>query len=404
MTLDFATLMVFVLVLVFFLAILSFALFFRQSKIIEALHVIDENQKNIAKKQNEFTQKNQESNLHFWYEKLSQMDEKQIKLSSSIHGQIEKNLELFSNIQLSQTKLEKNIEEILFKRLENVSDRVDKRLESINQKVEDRLKKGFENIDTTFKDIIISIAKINQAQKNIENLSTQVTSLQDVLTDKKTRGIFGEVQLNNILNSIFGDKKYMYDLQYKLSNATIVDAIIKAPEPLGVISIDAKFPMENFRKLSEDKSYKSAFQRDMKAHVNAISEKYIIPNETADIAVLFLPAEAIFAHINAYEEGIIEYARSKSVWIASPTTLMALLTTILAVVRDIKTRKQAKEIQRELSKLSSNFKLYKTRWEALSKHIETVQKDVKDISTTTTKISDEFDRIENVDLDTKSIL
>jgi DNA recombination protein RmuC len=167
--------------------------------------------------------------------------------------------------------------------------------------------------------------------------------------------------------------------------------------------VDSKFPLENYRKMSEDKSFQSDFRNDLKKHINDIASKYIIKGETSDLAILFLPAEAIFAEINAYHEGLIDYARQKSVWIASPTTLMALLTTISAVVRDIKTKEQAKKIQEELMKLSKNFKLYKERWEQLSKHIDTVHKDVKEITVTTSKISDEFSRIERVEFDDEGI-
>jgi DNA recombination protein RmuC len=163
--------------------------------------------------------------------------------------------------------------------------------------------------------------------------------------------------------------------------------------------VDSKFPLENYRKMNEDKSFQGDFRNDLKKHINDIASKYIIKGETSDLAILFLPAEAIFAEINAYHENLIDYARQKSVWIASPTTLMALLTTIMAVVRDIKTKEQAKKIQEELMKLSKNFKLYKERWEQLSKHIDTVHKDVKEISTTTSKISDEFSKIERVEFD-----
>lgn len=372
---------------------------FRQNGIKEALRIVDENQRVIASNQREMIEKNQEQSMKFMYEKLSLLDEKQLSLATKVHESVEKNIELFSALQNSQVRLEKNIQQILFQKLDSVSEKVDKRLESINAKVEERLSEGFKNIDTTFKQIIASIARINEAQKNIENLSTQVGSLQNILTDKKTRGIYGEVQLNNILRSIFGEKQELYVIQHKLSNGFIVDAGINAPKPMGFIGIDSKFPLENFRRLSEDESYKGIFSKDMKKHIDAISEKYIIANETADMAILFLPAEAIFAHINAYLPNIIEYARSKNVWISSPTTLMALITTLLAIVKDIKMKKQAKKIQEELVKLSQNFKLYRSRWEDLSKHIDRVHKDVKDITITTSKISNQFEKIENVDLE-----
>ncbi|MDR0761645.1 MAG: DNA recombination protein RmuC [Campylobacteraceae bacterium] len=372
-------------------------------------------------------QKEQENMRSFWYEKLSSFDTKQLQSAKAVQEQIEKNAELFIKISTSLEVMQKNLNMFLHEKLEalgekissslkeqqiqsakdfeNLSKKVDERLEKINEKVENRLKSGFENIDKTFKEIITGIAKINQAQKTIENLSGEVVSLQSILTDKKTRGIFGEVQLNAILKSIFGERKDLYDIQFTLSNSNIADAVIKAPEPVGLICVDSKFPLENYRKMSEDKSFQNDFRNDLKKHINDIASKYIIKGETSNLAVLFLPAEAIFAEINAYHESIIDYARQKSVWIASPTTLMALLTTIMAVVRDIKTKEQAKKIQEELMKLSKNFKLYKERWEQLSKHIDTVHKDVKEISVTTSKISDEFSRIENVEFgdDAKSL-
>ena len=157
--------------------------------------------------------------------------------------------------------------------------------------------------------------------------------------------------------------------------------------------------MENYTRMMEDRKFASEFKQNIKKHVNDISTKYIIKGVTAEMAILFLPAEAIFAEINAYHEDLIEYARKRGVWIASPTTIMALLTTITAIVRDIKTQEQAKKIQEELMKLSSNFKLYKKRWDNLSKHIETVNKDVREITTSTNKISSEFERIEKVEFD-----
>jgi DNA recombination protein RmuC len=351
----------------------------------------------------------------FLYEKINQIEQKLLDNSKSTTTQIEKNAELFIKISNSQQlmrneqqkslyEMSKEIQTQSSKDIEKLTKKVEENLQNINEKVEKRLTKGFENIDKTFKDIIVGIAKIGEAQKKIESLSSEVNSLQSVLTDKKSRGIFGEVQLNSILNSIFGDKKDLYDLQYSFDSGVIADAIIKAPEPLGIIAIDSKFPMENYTRMVEDDSFKSSFKQNIKKHINDISSKYIIKGKTADMAILFLPAEAIFAEINAYHEELIEYGRKRGVWIASPTTLMALLTTITAIVRDIKTQEQAKKIQEELMKLSSNFKLYKKRWDNLSKHIDTVSKDVKEITTSTNKISSEFERIERVEFDEKPLV
>ena len=366
------------------------------------------------------------SQKEFLYEKIEQIDRRVLENSKNTTSQIEKNAELFLKISNSQQIMRNELQKSLYdmskeiknslvlalekqkeqstKDIEKLSLKVEENLMNINEKVEKRLSKGFENIDKTFKDIIVGIAKIGEAQKKIETLSGDVNSLQNILTDKKSRGVFGEVQLNSILKSIFGEKKYMYDIQYKFLTGVIVDAVIKAPEPLGLIGVDSKFPMENYTRMLEDTKFKSEFKQNIKKHVNDIASKYIIKGTTADIAILFLPAEAIFAEINAYHEDLIDYARQRGVWIASPTTLMALLTTIMAIVRDIKTQEEAKKIQEELLKLSINFKRYKGRWDNLSKHIDAVNKDVKEITTTTNKISSEFERIEKVEFEEKNSL
>ena len=316
------------------------------------------------------------------------------------------NSRLFTETKDAQKNFKEELAQHLKKSFDELSNIVALKLDQINSKVEERLKEGFENVDKTFKEIITGIAKISEAQKKIEQLSGEVVSLQNVLSDKKSRGIFGEVQLNSILKSIFGENRELYDTQYQLvedGEKVVADAVIKAPEPVGLIAIDSKFPLENYTNMigakeeAERKRYESSFKQNLKKHINDISSKYIVKGKTANMAILFLPAEAIFAEINAYHQDILEYARQKSVWMASPTTLMALLTTVQAIVRDVKTQEQAKKIQEELSKLSKNFRLYKERWEKLSRHIDTVSKDVKDIHVTTKKISNEFERIEKVD-------
>ncbi|MBE0490904.1 MAG: DNA recombination protein RmuC [Sulfurospirillum sp.] len=357
----------------------------------------------------------------FLHVKMQQIEGKLLDDVQHSTQQIEKNAELFHKIVSSQQEfklqLQKNLFEIskeLRESIENslkeqrlqsskdsekLSLKVEEKLSAINEKVEQRLSKGFEDIDKTFKEIIVGVAKISEAQKKIEILSLDVNSLQNVLTDKKSRGIFGEVQLNNILRSIFGEKRDAYDLQHTFASGVIADAIINAPDPLGMVAIDAKFPLENYTRMIEDKKFASEFKQNIKKHINDIAQKYIIKGTTADIAILFLPAEAIFAEINAYHDDLIEYARQRGVWIASPTTLMALLSTIMAIIRDIKTQEQAKKIQEELMKLSLNFKRYKERWENLARHIETVNKDVKEISASANKITSEFAKIEKVDFE-----
>jgi DNA recombination protein RmuC len=186
--------------------------------------------------------------------------------------------------------------------------------------------------------------------------------------------------------------------------------MIFAPEPIGNIPVDSKFPLENYRRMI-DKTLGEAqraaagkqFEYDVKKHINDIAEKYIIEGSTSDSAILFLPAEAIFAELHAYHDKLISYAHKKKVWITSPTTFMALLNTLQVVLKNIEREKYAGAIQKHIRKLSEDFERYRTRWDSLSKHIDTVQKDVKEINTTTKKISKSFDSISDVKIDEKTI-
>jgi len=290
---------------------------------------------------------------------------------------------------------------------EKLTTNVEKKLDAINNKVQENLSEGFKKTNETFNNVIVRLTKIDEAQKKIDSLSTNVVSLQDILTDKKSRGIFGEVQLNQILYAVFGEKNdKVYQTQYSLSNGKIVDAMLFAPEPTGNISIDSKFSLENYKRMTdkllpndERKQAEKMFKNDVKKQIDDIADKYIIPGETAAHAVMFLPAEAIFAEINAYHSDLIQYAQKRKIWITSPTTFVAVLSTLQNVLNDIERRKYADIIQQEIIKLSDDFNRYRSRWDKLSTHIDTVQKDVKDIHTSTRKITSKFEKIAKVDLE-----
>ena len=283
---------------------------------------------------------------------------------------------------------------------------LENRLDNINRKVHERIDQNFEKTNKTFMDVIARLSKIDEAQKKIDNLSMDIISLENVLTDKKTRGIFGEVSLNNILANVFGDKNdNLYRIQYKMVNDTIADSVIFAPEPLGIIAIDSKFPLENYRimvdKEEDDMTRKIAFKQfkvDVKKHIDAISSKYIIEGVTANYAMMFIPAEAIFAEINAYHNDIIDYAFKKHVWLVSPTTLISTLTMILMVIQNIERDKYANIIHEELNKLGVEFTRFKERFDKLSRSIQTVNKDVESFQITTDKIKKKFDSINRVEV------
>lgn len=288
-----------------------------------------------------------------------------------------------------------------------LNERMEHRLNVINDKVNERLDQNFERTNKTFTSVLERLSKIDEAQKKIDLLSNDIVSLQSVLTDKKARGIFGEVNLKHILTSVFGENnKHIFQLQYSLGNGTIVDCMLFAPEPLGKIGIDSKFPLENYQTMVNKNNSEvvrsnaeKLFKLDMKKHIDAIASKYIVPGVTTDQAILFLPAEAIFAEVNAYHQDIIDYAYSKKVWITSPTTLISTLTTIQIIMKNLERDKYASVIHQELRLLDAEFKRYKERWDKLYRSIETVSRDVKDIHTTTSKISKRFDSINQVEME-----
>lgn len=290
---------------------------------------------------------------------------------------------------------------------DKLEDKVEKRLIYINDRVNERLDENFSKTNKTFTNVLERLSKIDEAQKKIDNLSSDIISLQSILTDKKSRGIFGEVNLKHILASVFGDKNdRVYRLQYTLPNTTIADAVIFTPEPLGTVAIDSKFPLENYRlmvdktKSATDRAlYEKQFKIDVKKHIDAISSKYIIPGVTSNQAIMFLPAEAIFAEINAYHNDLVEYAYKRNVWLTSPTTLISSLTTIQVLLKNMERDKYAKVVHEELTKLGIEFSRYKERWDKLSRSIETVSKDVDALNITSDKITKKFESISDVKLD-----
>lgn len=286
-----------------------------------------------------------------------------------------------------------------------LNDKIEHQLRLIDQKVNTKIDDNFQKTNKTFQSLIERLTKIDEAQKKIDAISSDIVNLQGVLTDKKTRGIFGEVNLKTIMSNIFGEKETVYKMQFTFKTKAIADCVLYAPQPLGLIAIDSKFPLENYKKMTQKtitdeakKIYEKKFKSDIKKHIDDISNKYIIEKETSDQAIMFLPAEAIFATLNAYFEDIIEYAYKKRVWITSPTTLISTLTTLQIIMKNIKRDEYTNVIHQQLTMLSVEFQRYKTRWDKLHKSIETVSKEVNDIHITTNKITNKFTEINQVEL------
>ena len=313
--------------------------------------------------------------------------------------------ERLGNLEVTIVKELNSFKEGLQKELQTdftkLNEQVERRLLAINEQVNTRLDQNFEKTNKTFTSVIERLSKIDEAQKKIDHLSSDIISLQNVLTDKKSRGIYGEVNLKHILANVFGEKNdTIYRLQYTLPNKTIADSVLFAPEPLGTIVIDSKFPLEHYQKMVDRSLSKQErdvaekmFKQDVKKHIDAIADKYIIEGVTSNQAIMFLPAEAIFAEMNAYHQDLIDYAYKRRVFIASPTTLLSTLTVIQMIIKNMERDKYASIIHEELNKLGLEFSRYKERWDKLSRSIQAVNKDVENVSITTEKISKKFDSI-----------
>jgi len=292
----------------------------------------------------------------------------------------------------------------LGKRLDTLTQTTDNRLKEINEQVEKRLASGFEKTTETFNNILKRLALIDAAQKQISELSSNVVSLQEVLNDKRSRGAFGEVQLSGLIHNMIPEQHFSF--QHLLSNGKRPDCMLFLPEPSGNVAIDAKFPLENFRLLtekvlpeSEKRQVEQQFKIDIRKHIQDIADKYIIPGETSDGAMMFIPAEAVFAEIHAHYPELVAFAQRARVWLVSPTTLMAVLTTARAVLKDAATRKQVHIIQQHLRLLANDFDRFQKRMDNLAKHIEQAHTDVSDVHTSARKISQRFGQIEKVELD-----
>ncbi len=292
----------------------------------------------------------------------------------------------------------------LSRSINTLTQAVDGRLETLAGHVNQRLDEGFRKTNETFASVMARLATIDEAQKKIDGLTTNVVSLQELLGDKKARGAFGEVQLEALVQNMLPPDAYAF--QAALPNNTRVDCLLTLPAPTGRVAVDAKFPLENYHRMFDPaageidrRAAQQAFRTDVKRHVDAIASKYILPGVTSDGAVLFLPAEAVFAELHAYHPEVVAYAQHKRVWIVSPTTLMAVLNTARAVLKDVETRKQIHVIQDALGKLAKDFHRFDERMSALARHIDQASRDVQDVQTSSRKISAHFHKIESARLD-----
>ena len=319
------------------------------------------------------------------------------RLNSRLSDELNQTRETLHRLQLA---LAANLGETT----EKLGAKIDLRLEQIAGKVNERLEEGFKKTNETFVNVMQRLATIDEAQKKIETLTGSVVSLQELLGDKRSRGAFGEVQLEALVRNVLPSQAF--EMQYTLSNGMRVDCALKLPPPTGLVCVDSKFPLENYKLMLDPKANEAdraiaqkAFRADVRRHVDAIASKYIIDNETSDGAVMFVPAEAVFAEIHAYHSEVVDYAIGKRVWIVSPTTLMAVLNTARAVLKDVETRKQIHVIKEALARLAVEFGRFDDRLKKLADHIRQAHEDAERIQITGGKITQQFQRIESAELE-----
>ena len=285
---------------------------------------------------------------------------------------------------------------------ERLTRAMNERLEKVQDRMGESLQKSSKETAESVTKLTERLTVIDKAQQNITKLSTEVVGLQHILDDKQARGAFGEVQLESIVADAL--PKTAYEFQCVLSNGKRADCLIKLPNPPGSVVVDAKFPLTAYRNMlsAEDDAARKASAKqlgeDVKKHVRDISERYIIPGETADSALMFLPSEAVYAELHANHPAIIDLSYKARVYIVSPTTMMATLTTVRAVLRDVEMRKQAGVIQTEVGTMLKDVERLSERVAKLRRHFDQADEDIRQIGISAGKVQNRGTRIIELDL------
>ena len=280
---------------------------------------------------------------------------------------------------------------------------MEERLSKVQLQMNENLSHSSRRTAQSLGDLQQRLATIDKAQEKITKLSGDVLSLQDILSNKQTRGAFGEIQLTDIVSKALPSDGF--DLQATLSNGRRADCLIKLPNPPGPIVIDSKFPLEAYEALRNASSEVETtaavrlFKTSVRKHIKDISERYIIEGETADGAILFLPSEAVYAELHANYSEIVREGFSARVWIVSPTTCMATLNTMRAILKDARMREQAGAIRKELTSLYQDVDRLGVRVESLDRHFNQAAKDISDIKISADKAGRRAKRLDNFDFE-----
>lgn len=305
-------------------------------------------------------------------------------------------------------KLQEGINNKLQEQFKVLNTEVEKRMTMINEKVETRLTAGLEKSNKTFETIVERMAVIDKAQENITNLSSEMVSLQNVLTNNQTRGQYGEYQLNQILSTAYGENEKLYKLQYEIKEKkggekVRADAIIFLPEPHHLVAIDSKFPFSSYSKIIESKDENEinellkGFKQEVKKHINDIADKYIVPGKTADYAMMFVASDGVLTLLHTKAKDLIELALTKNVVIVSPTTIYPLLQSLRVLFYDYERAKSAKEITYMLGLLSKDFNKLAQDWAEVNATIEKLGRQGGRFEQRVERISDNFSKIKTVE-------
>ena len=302
----------------------------------------------------------------------------------------------------SQAATQAQLSERLQAQERTVTKAVEERLTDFSKRIGERLKESSTQSQTTLTDLRERLAVIDKAQKNITELSSQVVGLQDILANKQARGAFGEIQLRDLVEAILPPSAYAF--QVTLGNGKRADCLLQLPNPPGPIAIDSKFPLENYEALCAARdepgiaAARRALAADLRKHIRDIAERYIVPGETAESALMFLPSEAVYAELHTNFRGVVEDSYRARVWIVSPTTLMATLNTVRAILKDVRMREQAGLIQTEVQTMLKDVARLDDRVGKLQSHFGQANEDLRQIRISTEKVTKRGEKIAQVEL------
>lgn len=328
----------------------------------------------------------------------------ELAVSKEMNKVNEQSLKTSENQNEKLERFQRNINESFEMKFESLNRQINDTLKEMNEKVDNKLAEGFKGTTETITQVRERLQAIDDAQKNIENLSKDVVSLKTVLEGNQSRGQYGEYQLSMVLHNVFGDTIGCYEEQYTMKrvkdgNDVRADAVVFMPEPNKMICIDSKFPFQDYSRLldadssEERENLKKEFGNAVKKHITTIKDKYIVEGKTAPEALMFIPNDGVFAFIHHELEDVVDYARERRVILTSPSTLPAILLTINMVKIEAERAKNVREISKHLSRLGKDFEMFGREWEQFSSQLALAGRTREKLNTRVEKISSKFESI-----------